>query len=94
MPFENARIVHLLDPPELTPRQLAQKRYQQSAKGKAAAARGWQKRRQNASYRAQARERALAWQKANPMKRRVYKRTWQRMTKVESARDCCFKEKP
>lgn len=70
------RIVRLLDPPELTPRQLAQKRYQRSAKGKAAARRHYAKKRQDAAYVAANRARVRAWNHANKALRRVYKRTW------------------
>lgn len=76
----NSRIVRLLDPPELTPRQLAQRRYQQSAKGKAASARWIAKKRLDAAYRAANVIRAAEWAKKNPMRRRVYKRVWQQTT--------------
>jgi hypothetical protein len=76
------RVVRLLDPPELTPRQLAQRRYQKSLKGKAAARRHQRKRRQDAAFRAAEVLRVRAWEAANPVQRRVYKRTWDRMRKL------------
>jgi hypothetical protein len=75
------RIVRLLDPPELTPRQLAQRRYQQSPKGRAAARRHQRKRRQDAAFRAAEVLRVRAWEAANPVRRRVYKRTWDQARK-------------
>jgi hypothetical protein len=72
------RIVRLLDDPVvLTPRQLAQKRYQESAKGKAAAMRYYEKKRQDPAYKARARARAKRWAQDNPARKRVYQRVWQ-----------------
>lgn len=79
----NRRIVRLLDPPELTPRQLAQRKYRASLKGKAASRRYQRKRRQDAAYRAQESARVLAWDRANRATRRVYKRVWQATRKRE-----------
>lgn len=77
------RIVRLLDdPPALTPRQLAQRRYQQSPAGRAAAKRWRDKKAADAAWRAANVIRATEWQKAHPMQRRVYKRVWQRMNKI------------
>lgn len=76
------RIVKLLDVTELTPRQLAQKRYQQSPKGKAANRRHQRKRRQDPAFRAAEAARVAKWNKANALQRRVYKRVWQRMNKI------------
>lgn len=80
-----SRIVRLLDVTELTPRQLAQKRYQQSHKGKAAGRRYQRKKRLDPAFRAAEAARVSAWQKANPTARRVYKRIWQRMNKLLKA---------
>lgn len=82
MAFENARLVRLLDPPELTPRQLAQHRYNTSAKGKAAQARHRAKKCHDAAWRAAEVARVMEWDRANALQRRVYKRTWARMTKA------------
>lgn len=71
-----SRIVRLLDPPELTPRQLAQRRYQASAKGKAAVARQRAKQALRAEWRAAEVRRVVRWEQANRITRRVYKRTW------------------
>lgn len=76
------RIVKLLDVTELTPRQLAQKRYQQSPKGKAANRRHQRKKRLDPAFRAAEAARVAAWNRANALTRRVYKRTWQRMNKL------------
>lgn len=77
----NARIVRLLDPPELTPRQLAQRKYQQSAKGKAALARYREKVRHEPAYKARTIARVRAWEQANRIRRLVYKRVWDRTAK-------------
>jgi hypothetical protein len=76
------RIVQLLDPVELTPRQLAQRRYQQSHKGKAAGRRYYAKKRQEPAYRAAACERVRKYDALNRPMRRVYKRTWNRARKA------------
>jgi hypothetical protein len=60
----------------LTPRQLAQKRYQQSAKGKAALARHRAKKAQDAAWRAAQVERAVRWDAANPERRRALRQAW------------------
>jgi hypothetical protein len=59
------RIVRLLDPPE----------------GRAAARRHQRKRRQDAAFRAAEVLRVRAWEAANPVRRRVYKRTWDQARK-------------
>jgi hypothetical protein len=76
-----SRIVRLLDVTELTPRQLAQKRYGASAKGRAALARYRDKKRQDAAWRAAESARVKAWDAAHRLTRRVYKRTWQKTAK-------------
>lgn len=76
-----SRIVRLLDVTELTPRQLAQKRYGASAKGKAAHARFREKRRQDPAWMAAQSARVKAWDAAHRLTRRVYKRVWQQTAK-------------
>lgn len=71
-------ILLLADPVPLTRRQRAQKKYQQSAKGKAALARYLAKVRDNPERKAKVIVRVNAWAMAHPIQRRVYKRTWQR----------------
>lgn len=72
------RIVRLLDDPvELTPRQLAQRKYWNSPKGKAAHARYLEKKRQDPAWRAGEAARAKAWKAKNAQRARVYKRVWQ-----------------
>lgn len=74
-----SRIVRLLDDPvELTARQLAQRKYQASAKGKAALARYRAKKAQDPAWKAAEVARVTVWGKANVMTRRVYKRVWER----------------
>ena len=75
------RVVLLLSAPELTPRQLAQRKYQKSVKGRAASRRYQRKRLKEPAYAAANRERVNAWNKANRATRRVYKRIWQRTNK-------------
>ncbi len=73
----NRRLVLLLsDPVELTPRQLAQRRYQRSLKGRIAGRRYQRKKRQDAAFRAAETARVNKWNMANRLRRRVYKRTW------------------
>jgi hypothetical protein len=72
------RVIRLLDDPvELTPRQLAQKKYWESAKGKAAHARYLAKMRLDPAWRAREAARAKAWKERNALRARVYKRIWQ-----------------
>lgn len=73
------RIVQLLDRKPLTRQQLAQRKYRATAKGKAAMARYRQKRALDAAWRTAEAERVRAWEEANPVRRRVYKRIWRRM---------------
>jgi hypothetical protein len=80
------RVVRLLDPPELTPRQLAQRRYQKSPKGRAAARRHQRKRRQDAAFRAAETARVMAYERANRHVRRVYKRIWQQARARQESR--------
>jgi hypothetical protein len=75
-----ARVVRLLDPPEPTPRQLAQRKYQKSLKGRQAARRAQRKKREDAAFRAAEVARVVEWQRRNALHRRVYKRVWYRTT--------------
>ena len=70
------RVIRLLDPPELTPRQLQCQRYQASPAGKAAKARYRAKKKLDAEFRKKEVERVNAWRKANITRFRVYNRTW------------------
>lgn len=69
------RIVRLLkDPPELTPRQLAQRKYRASAKGKAAQARSLAVQRAKPTHAAKVYARVKRWRRANAVHYRVYNR--------------------
>ena len=70
------RVIRLLDPPELTPRQLQCQRYQASPAGKAAKARYRAKKKLDAEFRKKEVERVNAWRRANLTRLRVYQRTW------------------
>lgn len=77
-----ARLVSLLAPRiELTGRQLAQRKYRRSAKGKAARRISYLNRRASPTKRIQDCEWGARWTRANPIKRRVYNRTWMRVNR-------------
>lgn len=73
------RVVRLLDRKPLTRQQLAQRKYRATPKGKAAMKRYRQKRALDAAWKKSETERVRAWEQANPVRRRVYKRIWLRM---------------
>jgi hypothetical protein len=76
------RIVRLLGPKrELTPRQIAQRRYQQSAKGKAAQERYRAKVAPLPEFKAKKVRYSVEYQRRNITTVRVYKRIWWRMKK-------------
>lgn len=77
------RLVLFLDPPELTPRQLAQKKYRESEKGRAARARTLAKQRAQADYRDKKAVRRKAWRARNAVLVRVYMRTYMRRWRRE-----------
>ena len=67
------RVVRLLaEPPELTSRQLAQRKYRASAKGKAAAARALAVQRAKPEFATKVYARVKRWRHAHPMRYRVY----------------------
>lgn len=69
------RIVRLLDPKaEPTPRQLAQRKYRASAKGRAAAARSLAVKRARPDHGRKEYARVKRWRHANRMHYRVYNR--------------------
>lgn len=68
------RIVRLLDRTPLTPRQIAQRKYRASAKGKAADARSKVKERLKPGYQAKVYVRVKRWRHANALQYRVYNR--------------------
>lgn len=77
------RVIRLLDdPPVLTPKQLAQKKWRQGPKGRAATAREIAKRKADASEKAKKRARADAWEARNALHvrayHRIYMRRWRR----------------
>lgn len=76
-----SRIVRLLDPPELTWRQRAQRKYRQSAKGEAAHARSRAKRLALVEVREQEAAYKRLWVERNRVQLRVYNRTWQRTSR-------------
>lgn len=75
------RVIRLLEP--LTSRQRAQRKYQKSAKGRAAAARYREKVGKTEKYRAAGRARAAASWRANPVQKRVYQRVYLRRWRRE-----------
>lgn len=79
------RVVRLLDPPEMSEKQIAQRQYRATAKGKAAMARYRAKKAKDAAWRANEVERVKRWRLANLMRRRAYNRVWQRTMKRLSA---------
>ena len=78
------RTIHLLDAPELTPRQIAQRKYQKSLKGRQANRRYQRKRRQDAAFRAAEVAKVAEWAKANRERLRVYKRVYGRMWRLRN----------
>lgn len=76
------RIVRLLEPPRvLSSRQRAQKKYQTSAKGKAAMARYREKMKQDPVWRATQVARAVRWARNHRPQKRAYHRVLQRTLK-------------
>ena len=78
VPKPKARLVSLLKRNVLTPRQLAQKKYRATAKGKAACARAREKAKQKPGYVEANRTRVRQWSNENRAIRRVYERIWRR----------------
>lgn len=71
------RVVRLLaDPPALTPRQIAQRKYRASAKGRAAAARSRAVQREKPGQVAKDYARVKRWRRANALHYRVYNRVY------------------
>lgn len=78
------RIVRLLaEPPKLTRRQLAQRKYKQSAKGRAASARAKAKQRLKPDHPAKEYARVKAWRVTNAVHYRVYNRVYRRRRRQE-----------
>jgi hypothetical protein len=81
------RVILLLDPPvvRLTARQLANRKYKASEKGRAAMRRAKAKQLAKAEERAKKTARNRAWRQRNPMLYRVYNRTYMRRWRRERA---------
>lgn len=83
-----SRIVRLLDPPEpvkLTARQRAQRKYKQSAKGRAANTRAKARQMAKDGERAKKTARNRLWRARNAMHARVWHRTYMQRYRREQA---------
>jgi hypothetical protein len=78
------RIIRLLaEPPALTGRQIAQRKYRQTEKGRAAHARGKAKARLKEGFKEKEFARYSAWKAAHPVEVRVYNRIYLRRRRRE-----------
>lgn len=83
------RVVRLVDvagvekPKLLTARQLAQKKYKASERGRAAQARAKAKQMAKPEWKAKKREWSKAWRERNPVVSKVYARTYMRRWRRE-----------
>lgn len=76
----------LADPVKLTPRQLAQRKYRASAKGKAADARSKAKERLKPNHQAKVYALVKRWRHANALHYRAYNRVYRRRRRQMEAR--------